>query len=227
MKTIKEINEHLLKVGYTCRSMNRICDFLDGIIEKDEFEVEFTLGENEFEDFKEWFNSEEVKKHKFADDEFMKGDFIHVEKDLDVLVLSDLVDGHFVGTNGTIIHQYELTDESRPCNEYEIKKVENHLEDNGVAFCYDCDELEPTNLKKISTFEEAEKLCEENKKLINELLRDVFAEKSKSYDKIEIEAKEAIENIIANLHESKITNGEREQLDAALDILIELGKMYE
>ena len=46
-------------------------------------------------------------------------------------------------------------------------------------------------------------------------------------DELEIDAKEAIENIIANLHEGNMNEKEKESVVDALKVLVELGKMYE
>lgn len=46
-------------------------------------------------------------------------------------------------------------------------------------------------------------------------------------DEIEIDAKEAIENIIANIHAGTMDGKERENVISALKGLVELGKMYE
>ena len=46
-------------------------------------------------------------------------------------------------------------------------------------------------------------------------------------DELEIDAKEAIENIIANLHEGNMNEKEKESVIDALKVLVELGKMYE
>ena len=46
-------------------------------------------------------------------------------------------------------------------------------------------------------------------------------------DELEIDAKEAIENIIANLHEGNMNEKEKESVVDALKVLVELGNMYE
>lgn len=204
MKTLEEIKEHLSEVGYNKQAMLQIEAFLlgGGMIRPNE-ELEFIKGKGDFEDFMEWYVNDEEEDSKFDDDEFTKGDFIHVEDGIDVLCLSDLFNGQFVGTTGTIIHKYELTKDSRPCFEEEILKIEKALEDNGVEFCYDCDELEPYSIK-------------EEEDIPSECL-----------DCLEIRCKEAIENIVANLHGGEIAKEEKECLLDSLNVLAELGKMYE
>lgn len=46
-------------------------------------------------------------------------------------------------------------------------------------------------------------------------------------DELEIDAKDAIENIIANIHEGNMNEKEKESVVDALKVLVELGKMYE
>ena len=228
MKTIKEINEHLSKNGYTSRSANRIFDFLSDKIEnKEDFEIEFMFGENEFEDFKEWYEKESDSMPAFTDDDFVKGDFIHLNDGLDVLMLSYLFNGEFVCTDGWSLLKLTLTNEARTCTKEEIAKVEERLHLNGIKFCYDCDELEPLQEPKNDKDVKSEKLNDLDDDYLNgifSIISDLFV---KDYDKIEIEAKEAIENIIANLHDNKMSPSERASLNDALNVLVQLGKMYE
>lgn len=176
MKTLEEVNNHLMKVGYTHKALDRIVSFLIGanVLDAVDHELECVDGERNFLDFVEWFNG--GNENVFDDDEFGKGDFIHVEKDMDVLCLSEVVNGKFVGTNGTIVHQYELTKESRPCYEDEIEKVEKALQDNGVCFCYDCDELEVFDETLNKSIEDAEEglknSIQELKSLVGTLEKD-------------------------------------------------------
>lgn len=228
MKTIKEINEHLLKNGYTSRSANRIFNFLSDKIEnKEDFEIEFMFGENEFEDFKEWYEKENDSNTTFTDDDFVKGDFIHLKDGLDVLMLSYLFNGEFVCTDGWSLYKMTLTNDTRTCTKEEIEKVEERLHLNGIKFCYDCDELEPLQEQKNDKDVKSEKLNDLDDNYLNgifSIISDLFGY---DYDKIEIEAKEAIENIIANLHDNKMSPSERASLDNALNVLVQLGKMYE
>ena len=46
-------------------------------------------------------------------------------------------------------------------------------------------------------------------------------------DKLEVDAKAAIENIIANLHSGELSDEETNSVIDALNVLVELGKMYE
>lgn len=228
MKTIKEINEHLLKNGYTSRSANRIFNFLSDKIEnKEDFEIEFMFGENEFEDFKEWYEKENDSKTAFTDDDFVKGDFIHMYNDLDVLMLSCLFNGEFVCTDGFSLLKLTLTNDARACTKEEMAKVEERLYLNGIKFCYDCDDLEPLQEQENDKDVKSEKINDiddDNLNVIFSIISDLFG---KDYDKIEIEAKDAIENIIANLHDNKMSPSERASLNDALNVLVQLGKMYE
>lgn len=202
MRTEKEVNDYLR--GFALKSND--VDFILGFLCAKEIKpCEFysTKSGISFKEFVEWFNND--SDSKFSDDEFSKGDFIHVEDEMDVLVLSELQDGKFVGTNGTIIHQYELTKGSRPCFEEEILNVEKKLEENGILFCYECDELEP---------------------LIEEI-DDNDKETSDDIDELEVQCKDAIENIMANIHEGKLSTIELKSIIEAMNALVVLGSLYE
>ena len=58
-------------------------------------------------------------------------------------------------------------------------------------------------------------------------VKEVSKNDSELIDELEIEAKEAIENIIANIHSCTMDEKERENVVSALKGLVELGKMYE
>lgn len=260
MKTLEEVKAHLVKVGYNREDMPRIEGFLfgKGLYEGDEFEIEYIDGCHDFYDFKDWFNGEEKTKTPIDWSEFGFGDFIHVEGDLNVIVLGDIYDGKFVGTTGNIVHLFELTNESRPCDEHEIEIIENKLKENGVAFCSDVEEFVPLNKCKECELEKTndylkEKLNSDMKDLrkiaesmskdhplkdfamtmtnqLEEIVGAAFKEKvvnSDYIDKLEVDAKEAIENIVANLHSGKLMGKESQSLIDALNVLVELGKMYE
>lgn len=199
MKTLEEIKEHLSEVGYTTNAMLQIEGFLIGgeHIAPNE-EITFKRGEKDFEYFMEWFLD-----NKTIDEEYEKGDYIHVEDEVDVLCLSDVEDGKFVGTSGKIIHQYGLTKDSRFCNEEEIRKVDERLKAHGIAYCHVGEELYPI-------------IDEEENEIPSECL-----------DCMETQCHEAIENIVANLHAKEIGGLEKTMVVDSLKILIELGKMYE
>ena len=63
-------------------------------------------------------------------------------------------------------------------------------------------------------------------KMVDEV-KEAEKEDSELIDELEIYAKEAIENIIANLHEGNMNEKEKESVVDALKVLVELGKMYE
>jgi len=260
MKTLEEVKAHLVEVGYNREDMSRIEGFLfgKGLYEGDEFEIEYIDGYHDFYDFKDWFNGEEKTKEPIDWSEFGFGDFIHVEGDLNVIVLGDIYDGKFVGTTGNIVHLFELTNESRPCDEREIELVENKLKVNGVTFCGDVEEFVPLNkcegceLGKTKDFLKeklnsemkdlrkiAESMSKDNplKDFAMTMTRDLekLVEKtieseetnSACIDKLEMDSKDAIENIIANLHSGELSDKETKRVLDALNVLVELGKMYE
>lgn len=262
MKTLEEVKAHLLEVGYRNDEIPIIEGFLfgKGLYEGEEFEIEYIDGDNDFYDFKDWFEGKEQPKSKIDWNDFSIGDFIHVEKDMDVLLLSDIYNGKFVGTTGNIIHQFNITEESRPCDEDEMGKVIAKLQNNGIDFRFGTNELVPCGFKgKFETCklkEDVKELREELKKNYDEFCELVntiddknplksFSLELKSMldaainntlkedeeevdiDKLEIESKQAIENIIANLISGEMDELEREKIIDALKVLIELGETYE
>lgn len=262
MKTLEEVKAHLLEVGYRNDEIPVIEGFLfgKGLCEGEEFEVEFIVGDNNFFDFKDWFDGNENPKSKIDWEDFSIGDFIHVEKDMDVLLLSDIYNGKFVGTTGNIIHQFNVTEESRPCDEDEIGNVIKKLENNGIDFRFVTDELVPCGVRSeveknklkeniSKTREELKKnydeFCElvntiddknplksfslELKSMLDSAINNTLKEDEEEVDidKLEIESKQAIENIIANLLSGEMSKLEREKIIDTLKVLIELGETYE
>lgn len=203
MKTLEEVKEHLSEVGYNRQAMMQIEAFLlgGGMITPNE-ELDFMKGKGDFEDFMEWYVYDD--EEELVEEEYEKGDYIHVQDDMNVLCVSDVINGKFVGTNGTMVHQYELTNESRFCNDEEQEAIEVKLKDNGITYCYECEELEPIVEVK-----------EEN---------DIPSE---CLDCMEAQCHEAIENIVANLHSKEISGLERMMVIDSLKALIILGKAYE
>ena len=260
MKTLEEVKAHLVEVGYNREDMPRIEGFLfgKGLYEGDEFEIEYISGDHDFYYFKNWFNGEEHTNTPIDWSEFGFGDFIHVEGDLNVIALGDIYDGKFVGTNGNIVHLFELTNESRPCDEHEIEVIANKLKVNGVAFCGEVEEFVPLNKCKECELEKTKDYLKEKLKYDMKDLRKIAESMSKDnplkdfamamtkdlekivyatierenansacIDKLEVGAKEAIENIIANLHSGELSGKETKSVIDALNVLVELGKMYE
>lgn len=263
MKTLDEVKAHLNVVGYKSNEIPVIEGFLfgKGLYEGDEFEMEFIFGDNNFFDFKDWFNGEDKKKSEIDWSEFGFGDFIHVQKGIDVVLLGGICGCYFACFNGEQATTLILTDESRPCNEDEIEKVVRRLNANGFNFsfidndfkpfticdcCTGCKE-ETENSKEIDelnkNYEElckiAESMSEDNpfkcvaKTIVESLgkMVDEVKEEEKGnselIDELEIDAKEAIENIIANIHAGTLEEKEKHNIIAALKGLVELGGMYE
>lgn len=263
MKTLEEVKSHLTKVGYRSNEIPVIEGFLfgKGLYEGEEFEVEFIIGDNNFFDFKDWFDSEEKNKSEIDWSEFGFGDFIHVQEDVDVVLLGEICDCHFACFNGEQVTTLVLTDESRPCNEDEIEKVVRRLNANGLNFCFVDNEFKPFTIcdccvgckeetgkrKEIDelnkNYEElckiAESMSEDNPfksvaktiveglgKMVDEV-KEAGKDDSELIDELEIDAKGAIENIIANIHACTMDEKERENVISALKGLVELGGMYE
>ena len=260
MKTLEEVKAHLVEVGYNHEDIPRIEGFLfgKGLYEGDEFEIEYIDGDHDFYDFKDWFNGEEQTKTPIDWSEFGFGDFIHVDGDLNVIVLSDIYDGKFVGTTGNIVHLFELTNESRPCDEREIESIENKLKENGVTFCGDVDEFVPFDkckeceLEKTKDYLEsklkadmkdlrkiAESMSKDNPlkdfamSITKDLEKIVYATTEKEntnsacIDKLEVDAKNAVENIIASIHANELDAHEKELVLETLRALVILGNEYE
>lgn len=264
MKTLEEVKAHLAKKGYNPEDMPRIEGFLfgSGLFEGDEFEIEYISGTNSFFDFKDWFNGKDEKKSEIDWSEFGFGDFIHVQKGIDIVLLGGIHDEKIVCvTDRCEVHSFLVTDETRPCNEDEIEKVVRQLNANGFNFCFVDNEFKPftmcdgcvgckeetENSKEIDELNKSYKeLCEiadsmsdDNPfksisksivegfgKMMDEV-KDAEKDDSEIIDELEIDAKEAIENIIANIHAGTMDEKERENVVSALKGLVELGNMYE
>lgn len=263
MKTLDEVKAHLAKVGYKSNEIPIIEGFLfgKGLYEGDEFEMEFIFGDNNFFDFKDWFNGEEKKKSEIDWSEFGFGDFIHVQEGIDVVLLGGICGCIFACFDGEQATTLVLTDESRPCNEEEIEKVVKRFNANGFNFsfidndfkpftmcdcCAECKE-ETENGKEIDelnkSYEElcriADSMSEDNPfkcvaktiveslgKMVDEV-NECDKDDSSIIDELEIDAKEAIENIIANIHAGSMDEKEKGNVISALRGLVELGNMYE
>ena len=260
MKTLEEVKAHFKNVGYRHQDMPRIEGFLfgKGLFEGDEFEIEFMCGERDFYDFKDWFNGEEKTKTPIDWSEFGFGDYIHVDKETNAIVLGDIFENKFVGTNGNIVHLFELTNESRPCNEEEIESINNSLSNNGVLFCADESLFVPHEVCQKCKVE-AKNLVEHVRGNLNELCKTVDAmsdddpfkpfalgmkealekmaeevigrenqkNESEELDQLEIDAKNAVENIIASLHANELDPHEKELVLGTLEALVVLGNEYE
>lgn len=199
MKNLNEVKKYLFNVGHKQDSIYKIEGFLieKGLLGKD-FEMEYMVGDNSFNDFKNWFDS---VKSQPEDDEFGYGDFIHIDDNIgNVLCLSSVCRGNFIGTDGASILSYSMNNNSRPCVEDEIDKVVEAMHENGVDFILDVNEFVP--------------YCESQ-------------EDSNDIDALEIQSKEAIENITAALLSNEIDDDERAMVIQAMHTLVELGKMYE
>jgi hypothetical protein len=263
MKTLEEVKAHVDKVGYNQLAIQKIEGFLlgNGLL-GEEFEMEYMIGERTFDDFRTWFNGEEHQETPIDWSEFGFGDFIHVQKGIDVVLLGGIYDGNVVCYNGECIVKLILTSQSRPCNEHEIESLVRMMNRNGIDYCFvknefiykgacccDCDECKFTE-KENQPIEELnknyEELCriadsmsEDNpfksvaKSIVEGLgkmmdeVKEAEKDDSASIDMLEIDAKDAIENIIANIHACTMDENERKNVILALQGLVTLGKLYE
>lgn len=105
-----------------------------------------------------------------------------------------------------------------------------------MEVCKEIDELinDYEQLCKISDSMSADNPCKGMAKAIVEMVgamvdevKEVVEDDSASIDMLEIGAKDAIENIIANIHAGTINENERKAVINAMRGLVELGKMYE
>lgn len=65
MKTKEQVLQHLMEVGYTKKAINRIMGFLIGKdLKTIDEQITYKKGEETFEYFMNWFNSEEKKVKK-------------------------------------------------------------------------------------------------------------------------------------------------------------------
>jgi hypothetical protein len=141
MKTLNEVKKHCSKNGYEKSAMFKICGWLVAKGIKNEKEIiRYKVGDGTFSDFVEWFESED----EYDFEEMERGECIHVEDGVDVMILSPVYDGEFVGiTVESTISPFKITEKSRPCTEEEERMVVNALHEKGVHFCPQCEELEP------------------------------------------------------------------------------------
>lgn len=140
MKTLNEVKKHCLKNGYEKSAMFKICGWLvaKGIKTAKEL-IRYKVGDGTFSDFVEWFESEE----EYDFEEMERGECIHVEDCVDVMILSPVYNGEFVGiTVEATISPFKITEKSRPCTEEEERVVVNALHEKGMHFCPQCEELE-------------------------------------------------------------------------------------
>ena len=263
MKTLEEVKAHVNKVGYNQLAIQKIEGFLlgNGLLGED-FEMEYMIGERDFDDFRNWFNCKEEKKSEIDWSEFGFGDFIHVQEGIDVVLLGGIHDEKILCINDKFEAKcFLVTNETRPCNEEEIESIMKTLNKCGITFCfannefiskkecYDCigcgvkEQLGYDINEMYESYEAAcraaESMSEDNPfkdvaktivecigKMVDEV-KEAEKNDSESIDMLEIDAKDAIENIIANLHEGSMKETEKERVVDALKVLVELGRMYE
>lgn len=167
MKTLKEVKEHLNGVGYNQFAIRKIEGFLigNGLLDE-EFEMEYMIGERDFDDFRAWFNDEKSQDDFFED---LKEQLLNDYKEL-----ADIA---------------EKMDDKNP--------------------------MKPLAMA----------IKESVEQIVNESVNNYSY--GEYLDHLEIKSKNAIENIIANLHEGKLPIDEKTSLVHSLEALVELGKMYE
>lgn len=263
MKTLDEVKAHVNKVGYNQLAIQKIEGFLlgNGLLGEG-FEMEYMIGERDFDDFRTWFNGMEKNKPEIDWSEFGFGDFIHVQEGIDVVLLGGIHDEKIVGVNDRCeVKCFFVVDETRPCNEEEMESLIKALNEGEITFCfannefiskkecYDCigcgvkEQFGYDINEMYESYEElcriAESMSEDNPfkgvaksivEIIGKMVDEVKeAEKngSESIDMLGFEAKNAIDNIIDNLHEGTMNEKEKERVVDSLKVLVELGNMYE
>lgn len=250
MRNLEEIKKYLFKVGHDQLSIQKIEGFLlgQGLLDE-EFEMEYMIGEQTFDQFRCWFNGVNSIK-------FVKGDFIHVCEDIDVICLSDVVDNRFVGTNGCVITDFVLDKYARLCTIPERNKLENVCKAHGFKYNNNTYEFEVIDswlsvgddktarelyraTKKMRDFSMeldentpfgkwAKGVCDELIK-IGENTLDEYARNNPSQylEGLKLDSLDAIEKIFVALRKQDLNEKEEDQLVEALKVLVELGKMYE
>lgn len=151
MKTLKEVKAHVNKVGYNQLAIQKIEGFLlgNGLL-GEEFEMEYMIGERDFDDFRNWFNSEDKNKPEIDWSEFGFGDFIHVQYGIDVVLLGGIHDKNIVCVNDRCEAKcFIVTDETRPCNEEEMESLIKALNEGGINFCFENNEF----VRKINCYD--------------------------------------------------------------------------
>lgn len=104
----------------------------------------------------------------------------------------------------------------------EVSKEIEELKNSYKELCEIADSMSEDNPFKCV----AKTIVETIGKMVDEV-KEEGGNDSELIDELEIDAKEAIENIIANIHACTMDEKERENVVSALNGLVELGKMYE
>jgi hypothetical protein len=137
-KNYKEIKEHLYLTGYSNEAIGKICGWLIGRgFKSADKAICYKKGSHTFEDFLNWYNGKNNNLPLIE-----KGDFVHIEDNVDVLCLTEQEGNFFIGTNGILLQRYELKDDSRFCSDEEVEVLEARLKKNGVRYCQDCNDIE-------------------------------------------------------------------------------------
>ena len=248
MKTLEEINAYLLKHGSNDESIDMIMAFLvgKGLYDIENDEIEYVTSQKTFKDFLDWYNGKQVN-HKFEDDDFEVGDYIHVDDNIDVVVVSDITDGKFVGWNGDTLRVYTLGDSSRPCETDECSSLAKKCNESGIVFddlfeiLDDNDKNEQNKQELRDALNELDKELENVKDipLVGTLLKKIAEKVSRDareflnddenekFEDLRVKAHEAIDRIVDNIKNNEMPIEERELLNDAFKTLVELGKMYE
>ena len=206
MKTLKEVKEHVSNVGYNQLAIQKIEGYLlgNGLL-GEEFEMEYMIGLHDFDDFMSWFNrvNDNECMHEIDWGEFGLGDYIHIQAGIDVILLGRVQDGKIVCFSDGMVAVLQLTDESRPCNEEEIKSICQSLNKLNIKFCFENDDFIPASHNE----------CECN---------------GCEIDNLELKTKEAIEKIFRCMHKRPFGAFEEEdRIIDSFEMLIALSEMYE
>lgn len=248
MKTLEEIKNYLIKRGSNDESIDMIVAFLTGkgMYDYENDEVEYTSSNKTFKDFLEWFNGKNMDC-KFEDDDFEISDYVHVKENIDVVVVSEINDGKFVGWDGNTLRVYDLCYESRPCNDDECSKLAKACNESGIVFndmfetLVDSNEIEKEKEKLRDALDELDSELEKVKdipllggvlnKVAKRLTKDAreFLEEddNEKLDELRTSSHKAIDIIVDHIKKGNVDSYERALLDDAFNTLVELGDMYE
>lgn len=245
MRNLDEIKKYLSSVGHDQFSIQKIEGFLigKGLLDYG-FEMEYAIGDDGYVDFINWF---EGNKSKFTEFDLQVGSFIHVCDSVDVMCMSDVVNNEFVGTDGCRMFKYKILDMSRPCTEREINAVCANLAANGIQFDFSTEVFEPITEEEeqeiqqereeledtidelfdvLNKFQEENVLRKGIQKVIDDIADEYEGDLTKT-KKMHDDAFEALGKILNALENGDLCHAEKQSLEDALGVMIELGAMYE
>lgn len=140
VKSLEEVRKHCVSNGYETAECGRISGYLvaKGVKSVEEV-IKFRIGTRTLQDFIDWFEGTK----KFDPTEIVCGDCVHLASGRNYQVINvandDLVvidgDGCVKVINSNIVERY--------CTKEEASEVFDLLKANRLAYCYNCEALEP------------------------------------------------------------------------------------